>query len=173
VYAQCGVFCVVCCVAECDTFVPPLNREDFLLLETHDVVSERDASHQRLVYQRRNVQELQYLRMIQDILAHGDTRSDRTGVGTISRFGCQMRFDLRHSFPLLTTKRVFWRAVAEELLWFISGSTDGKLLSAKGIKVRTDMSCPCITVHCCGWLIDCGGRFGMATDRASTWTRSA
>ena len=56
--------------------------------------------------------------------------------GTMSRFGCQMRFDLRYSFPLLTTKRVFWRGVAEELLWFISGNTDGKVLSAKGIKVR-------------------------------------
>lgn len=65
----------------------------------------------------------------------GVTRGDRTGVGTISIFGAQMRFDLRNQFPLLTTKRVFWRAVAEELLWFIKGSTDAKLLQAKNIRI--------------------------------------
>ena len=58
-----------------------------------------------------------------------------TGTGTISRFGTQMRFDLRESFPLLTTKRVFWRGVAEELLWFIKGSTNAKELSDKGVHI--------------------------------------
>ena len=52
----------------------------------------------------------------------GNTKGDRTGTGTISQFGAQMRFNLRDQFPLLTTKRVFWRGVAEELLWFISGT---------------------------------------------------
>ena len=58
-----------------------------------------------------------------------------TGTGTISTFGTQMRFDLRESFPLLTTKRVFWRGVAEELLWFIKGSTNAKELSDKGVRI--------------------------------------
>lgn len=53
----------------------------------------------------------------------------------MSIFGAQMRFDLRKSFPLLTTKRVFWRGVAEELLWFIRGSTDAKLLQEKNIRI--------------------------------------
>jgi len=53
----------------------------------------------------------------------------------VSKFGCQMRFNLRESFPLLTTKRVFWRGVAEELLWFISGNTSAKTLQDKGIKI--------------------------------------
>jgi thymidylate synthase len=57
------------------------------------------------------------------------------GVGTVSIFGAQMRFNLRDQFPLLTTKRVFWRAVAEELLWFIKGSTDAKLLQAKNVRI--------------------------------------
>lgn len=57
------------------------------------------------------------------------------GVGTLSIFGDQMRFNLRDQFPLLTTKRVFWRGVAEELLWFIQGSTDAKLLQEKNIKI--------------------------------------
>lgn len=57
------------------------------------------------------------------------------GTGTISRFGAQMRFDLKEGFPLLTTKRVFWRGIKEELLWFISGSTNAKELSAKKVRI--------------------------------------
>jgi thymidylate synthase len=63
-------------------------------------------------------EELQYLNMVKDIIETGFEKSDRTGVGTISKFGAQMRFNLKDDeFPLLTTKRVFWRGVAEELLW--------------------------------------------------------
>jgi thymidylate synthase len=63
-------------------------------------------------------EESQYLIAIKDIIQNGDRRKDRTGVGTRSKFGIQFRFNLRHSFPLLTTKRVYWKAVVEELLWF-------------------------------------------------------
>lgn len=80
-------------------------------------------------------EELQYLEMIQDIIETGNVKGDRTGTGTISKFGCQMRFDLRRSFPLLTTKRVFWRGVAEELLWFVKGSTNAKLLQDRDIHI--------------------------------------
>lgn len=83
-----------------------------------------------------NRDEMQYLDLIKDILERGDRRGDRTGVGTLSIFGAQMRFNLRdNTFPLLTTKRVFWRGVAEELLWFIGGCTDAKVLQEKGIKI--------------------------------------
>ena len=58
-----------------------------------------------------------------------------SGTGTISLFGAQMRFSLRESFPLLTTKRVFWRGVAEELLWFVKGSTDATVLTEKGVHI--------------------------------------
>ncbi|KAL5252828.1 hypothetical protein ACHWQZ_G015559 [Mnemiopsis leidyi] len=68
-------------------------------------------------------------------LLNGNKKGDRTGTGTISQFGAQMRFSLRDQFPLLTTKRVFWRGVAEELLWFISGCTDGKVLSDKRVHI--------------------------------------
>ncbi|KAK4481073.1 hypothetical protein RD792_011943 [Penstemon davidsonii] len=111
-------------------------------------------------------EEFLYLRLVQDIMSNGNNKDDRTGTGTLSKFGCQMRFNLRKSFPLLTTKaytlallsisstnqqiptcteilvvvtvcsesidggfdaqRVFWRGVVEELLWFISGSTNAK-----------------------------------------------
>ncbi|EPS68164.1 bifunctional dihydrofolate reductase-thymidylate synthase, partial [Genlisea aurea] len=80
-------------------------------------------------------EEFQYLNMVQDIISNGHRKDDRTGTGTLSKFGCQMRFNLRKSFPLLTTKRVFWRGVVEELLWFISGSTNAKVLQAKGIHI--------------------------------------
>lgn len=83
-----------------------------------------------------NKDEQQYLDLIQRIVTEGVLRKDRTGTGTYSIFGAQMRFSLRdHTLPLLTTKRVFWRGVVEELLWCIRGSTDSKQLSAKGIKI--------------------------------------
>ena len=65
-----------------------------------------------------------YLDTLKDILENGEHRPDRTGVGTISMFGVQMRFDLQKSFPAVTTKKLAWKAVVSELLWFIEGSGD-------------------------------------------------
>ncbi|NXV72636.1 TYSY synthase, partial [Atlantisia rogersi] len=79
--------------------------------------------------------ESQYLQQVQHILQHGHRKEDRTGTGTISVFGMQARYSLRDQFPLLTTKKVFWKGVLEELLWFIKGSTNAKELSAKGVKI--------------------------------------
>ncbi|KAG0493542.1 hypothetical protein HPP92_004536 [Vanilla planifolia] len=87
----------------------------------------------KLIFDRH--EEYTYLRLVEDIISHGTVKNDRTGTGTLSKFGCQMRFNLRRSFPLLTTKRVFWRGVVEELLWFISGSTNAKVLQEKGIHI--------------------------------------
>ncbi|XP_015595949.1 thymidylate synthase [Cephus cinctus] len=81
-------------------------------------------------------EEHQYLELIERVIKHGNKKNDRTGVGTYSIFGAQMRFGLRDGvFPLLTTKRVFWRGVVEELLWFIRGSTNAKELSSKGVHI--------------------------------------
>ncbi|KAL7605045.1 bifunctional dihydrofolate reductase-thymidylate synthase [Lactuca sativa] len=80
-------------------------------------------------------EEYLYLKLVEDIISNGALKGDRTGTGTLSKFGCQMRFNLRKSFPLLTTKKVFWRGVVEELLWFISGSTSAKVLQDKGIHI--------------------------------------
>jgi thymidylate synthase len=69
-------------------------------------------------------QEYAYLDALKDILENGDSRPDRTGVGTISKFGVQMRFDLTEGFPAVTTKKLAWKACVSELLWFIEGSGD-------------------------------------------------
>lgn len=83
--------------------------------------------------------ELQYLGLLQELVDIHDAdptpRSDRTGTGTFSVFGRQMRFNLEDGFPLLTTKRVFWRGVVEELLWMLSGSTSAKPLQEKGVHI--------------------------------------
>lgn len=76
-----------------------------------------------------------YLDQIEYIMQHGRRKGDRTGTGIISVFGAQARYSLRDQFPLLTTKRVFWRGILEELLWFIKGSTNAKELSEKGVKI--------------------------------------
>jgi thymidylate synthase len=68
--------------------------------------------------------EHSYLNALQDILDNGHDRPDRTGVGTRGLFGLQMKFDLSKGFPAITTKRLAWRAVVSELLWFIEGSGD-------------------------------------------------
>ncbi|XP_059590334.1 putative bifunctional dihydrofolate reductase-thymidylate synthase isoform X2 [Vitis vinifera] len=78
----------------------------------------------KMIFERHD--EFMYLRQLKEIISSGAHKADKTGTGTVSKFGCQMRFNLRLSFPLLTTKRVFWRGVVEELLWFISGSTNAK-----------------------------------------------
>ncbi|KAL1506046.1 hypothetical protein ABEB36_005480 [Hypothenemus hampei] len=80
-------------------------------------------------------EEYQYLNHIKNILDNGNKVLDRTGVGTYSIFGAQMRYNLKETFPLLTTKRVFWRAVVEELLWFIRGSTNAFELSEKNVHI--------------------------------------
>jgi len=77
----------------------------------------------------------QYHDILRSILAHGTEHSDRTGVGTIAHFGFQTRFDLRDGFPIVTTKRVPFRWVAEELFWFLSGDTNEANLRAKGVDI--------------------------------------
>ncbi len=77
----------------------------------------------------------QYLDLLQHVLDHGKPRSDRTGVGTVGVFGYQMRFDLRTSFPLLTTKKVHVKSIIHELLWFLSGSTDNAWLTERGVSI--------------------------------------
>ena len=72
--------------------------------------------------------EWTYLNALSEILETGEHRPDRTGVGTISKFGLQLKFDLQEGFPAITTKRLAWKSVVSELLWFIEGSGDDNRL---------------------------------------------
>src|SRR6187402_737636 len=77
----------------------------------------------------------QYLDLLKHVMESGTDKNDRTGTGTLSTFGYQMRFDLSAGFPLLTTKRVHTRSVIAELLWFIQGSTNIKWLHENGVTI--------------------------------------
>ena len=77
----------------------------------------------------------QYHDLLRSILENGTEHQDRTGVGTISHFGYQTRFDLREGFPIVTTKKIPFRWVAEELFWFLSGDTNEANLRARGVDI--------------------------------------
>jgi thymidylate synthase len=77
----------------------------------------------------------QYLDLMQKVLDEGTVKADRTGTGTRSIFGYQMRFDLSHGFPLLTTKRLHVKSIIYELLWFIRGDTNIKYLKNHGVRI--------------------------------------
>ncbi|CAE1243254.1 thyA [Acanthosepion pharaonis] len=103
-----------------------------------------DYPHSIMDYQTENKEniycnihtcEKEYLNAIDYIIKHGSRRSNRTGTDTLSVFGMQMRYNIREAFPLFTTKRVFWRGILEEMLWFIRGSTNSNELKDKNVHI--------------------------------------
>lgn len=119
-------------IYECDQFFNMNQVEKFDLFS--DPIKSKDFT--RYVYiPKVKHDEYQYLDLLCKTLEFGERKSDRTGYGTLSLFGERMVFDIRNTIPVLTTKKVWIRAVIEELLFFISGKSDTKLLEAKGIDI--------------------------------------
>jgi len=136
----------------CDAFFAPIDENVFELRSLSVTRSHEGTPYDFATYVRTGAsapaaplpglggsglghEEYQYLQAIREIMENGITMEDRTGTGTRSLFGKMLRFDLRRSFPLLTTKRVFWRGVVEELLWFVRGDTNGNHLSEAGVHI--------------------------------------
>lgn len=117
------------------TILKPTSK--YVLNECSDVFRINECSFRYLTYELNTTphQEYQYLDLCRKVLDMGNTRVDRTGVGTISLFGTQMSFDISSCVPLITTKRVAWRHCIEELLWFLRGDTDARILQQKGVKI--------------------------------------
>ena len=123
---------------ECDTIFPQLDPREFELIEQSCLNNNGTYRYTFEQYRRCGfiTDEHQYLDLIKEIIRDGVVRSDRTGTGTKSLFGKQFRYDLRNNkMPLFTTKKVFWKGIVEELLWFLRGSTDTKELDKKKVRI--------------------------------------
>lgn len=122
----------------CDTFFPEITS-DFCISEYSEIlISKISGVKYRYITLIRNTRpcpETGYLSLAKDILNKGQLRQDRTGTGTVSLFGKQIKFDISRSVPLLTTKTVPWKTVILEMLWMISGNTDSKWLEERNIGI--------------------------------------
>jgi dihydrofolate reductase/thymidylate synthase len=150
---------------ECDTFFPTIINTSMNTAEPTDFPSNKivitDVSpfhksiktdtngnpyyYRFITYNRKNYNKIddlsfkseedEYLKLMRNILYSGVSNDDRTGVGTLSIFGSMLKYNLRDTFPLCTTKRMFFRAIFEELMFYLSGKTDNKILQEKNIHV--------------------------------------
>jgi dihydrofolate reductase / thymidylate synthase len=119
----------------CDQFFPYDLIKDFKQLS--DPVKTRDYTRYTFVPSEIH-DENQYLDIMKKITEEGESKPDRTGVGTKSMFGVRMEFDIRDRIPILTTKRIFYEKVINELIFFISGKTDTRILEDQGVKIWKD-----------------------------------
>ncbi len=119
---------------KCDKFIP-IDRIDISNKEVTEHINSTGKYQLWKIPMNYVHPEQQYLDHLIKIMTEGESRPDRTGTGTKSLFGLQMSFDLRKGFPLLTTKRTWFEGIKKELLFFLSGKTDTKLLEAQGVNI--------------------------------------
>ena len=137
---------------DCDVFFPKLDTLDgknkYNIIECSEFKFDKNIYYRFITYLNQslftdekcrekwiNHEEQIYLNNMKDIVDNGIERSDRTGVGTISKFGITMKYDLRDTFPISTTKKIFLRGVFEELMLYIRGQTDNKILNDKKVNI--------------------------------------
>ena len=126
---------------DCDVFFPEIP-EDFKLVSVSDFCEEKDIYYRKFVYNSnkysikwKNQEELQYISGLNHIIKTGCHTIDRTGIGTYSLFGLTFKYDISKTFPLLTTKKMWVRAIFEELKFYLSGKTDNTILNDKKITI--------------------------------------
>ena len=134
---------------DCDKYFPKIT-ENFKLNFVSNFKNDNTTYYRNLVYTNinnmniefsnlwNNKEEYQYLYTLKKILNKGIKTEDRTGVGTLSIFGEMFKYDLENTFPLLTTKRMFVRGIFEELMFYLSGKTDNKILKNKNVNIWND-----------------------------------
>jgi len=121
---------------EPDTFMDDFSHK---LIGYSEKYYQDNLSYRILTYKNQtNSEEHKYLDVMRHILDNGNQRINRTGINTIGIFGNQIKFDISQSIPLMTTKRIPFKTIVEELLWMCRGDTDAKILEKKGIKIWSD-----------------------------------
>ena len=116
-----------------DTKLPYIPIE--FLLKTHEITDDYVFLEYENSKNYNNNCDMEYIRLARNVVSSGNFRDDRTNVGTLGIFGEQMRFNIEHYIPILSTKRIPWKSCIEELLWFLKGDTNAKHLQEKGVKI--------------------------------------
>jgi dihydrofolate reductase/thymidylate synthase len=123
---------------EIDTYLNPDLIGGYEITGFSEKILEDNLSYRYIYFKKRQSikhPESKYLDLIQEIVKSGNQRIDRTSVGTLSLFGKSVRFNIEHSIPLMTSKRVSFKNILEELLWFCRGETDSNILKDKGVNI--------------------------------------
>lgn len=123
---------------ECNSYFPDIP-DFFQLTDFSSIMVEKNIKYRHLIYINKNTNsktvDTEYLELLYKVLSHGNIRDDRTNTGTLSLFGEQLKIDISTYAPLLTTKKIAWKACIIELLWFLSGETDSSILESQNVHI--------------------------------------